>query len=104
MNEFKKESFRILDMHVHKQIVGRSNWWTRLLNWLRGVESKSEYIWTVRITVDRHKNIEIGDFFASASESLYKVRGKLGPNIIAVSTKPLEEHGITNPCILIKKK
>ena len=104
MNKFNKNSFNIKDLHVSKAVFNKSSWWTRLLNKLRGVESKAEYIWTVRLTIDNPRVVSVGDLFMTISEAVYKVRGKIDNNIIAVSARPMDDHGLINPCVIIRNQ
>lgn len=103
MNNFKKNSFNVKDLHVSKKEVNRPSWWTRFINWLRRTDAKREYIWTVRLTIDNPRALATGDWFMSVTEQPYRCLGKIENSVIAVSLNPLEEHSIVNPCVVIKK-
>lgn len=103
MNNYKKNSFNVRDLHVSKKEVTRPSWWIRLINWLRRSDPKREYIWTVRLTIDNPRVLATGDYFMSVTEEPYKCLGKIENSVIAVSLNPLEEHSIVNPCVVIRK-
>lgn len=103
MNSFKKNSFKIEDLHVSKREVNKPSWWTRFLSWLRKTEAKREYIWTVRLTIDSPRALNVGDYFMSVTEKPYKCIGKIDRSVIAISVNPLGEHSLVNPCVIIKK-
>lgn len=103
MNDLKKNLFTISDVFVSKQVAVKSSWWTRFLNWLRKVESKDESYFTVKFVVQGRVKLTPGMFFISESKSLYRVVGSIGSHVIARSLNPLEEHGLTNPCLIVSK-
>lgn len=103
MNGLKKSLFNISDVYVSKQVAVKSSWWTRLLNWLRRVESKDESYFTVKFVIQGRIKLAAGMFFISESKSLYKVVGSIGSHVIARSINPLEEHGLSNPCLIVSR-
>jgi hypothetical protein len=103
MNDLKKSLFNISDVYVSKQVAVKSSWWTRFLNWLRKTESKDESYFTVKFVVQGRMKLTPGMFFIPESKSLYKVVGSIGSHVIARSINPLEEHGLTSPCLIVSK-
>lgn len=103
MNDLKKNLFNISDLYISKKVAVRSGWWTRLLNWLRKVESKDGSYFTVKFVVQGRLKLTPGMLFTSESKAPYKVIGAIGSHVIARSIKPLEEHGLTNPCLMFSK-
>jgi hypothetical protein len=103
MNNYKKNSFTVLDIRTSKsKEVTKTSWFIVFINWLRGTKPKREYIWTVCLTIDKPKVINNGDYFMSVTEQPYKCIGKLENTIIAVSLNPLEQFDIVNPCVVVK--